>query len=139
MRILLIAVLFASALASPVAHREEAAPHGVSVLLAIAPVYPPIAITTNTSGDVEVAVAIDRAGKVTRAELVRGHPLLRRSAIEAARHWEFAATDGGTEVHLMFSFRIVPKETPVEETTAVFAPPYRVQVSGKLPEPTVNY
>lgn len=48
--------------------------------LAVAPVCPPVAITTNTSGDVEVAVTLDKDGNVTKAELVTGHPLLRRAA-----------------------------------------------------------
>lgn len=139
MKKLLIAFLFVSALTSPGGPGKSAAPHEVGVALGIAPVYPPIAVTTNTSGDVEVDVAVDEAGNVTKAELVAGHPLLRRAAIEAARRWKFKATDKGTEVRLTFSFRIVPKETPEEEMTAAFAPPYRVQVKSKLPEPTVNY
>jgi TonB family protein len=111
----------------------------VAVLSAIAPVYPPIALTANTSGDVQIAVTIDRAGSVTNADFISGNPLLHKAAVEAAKRWKFARPNEVTKVQLIFSFRMVPKDTSAEDMTPVFMPPYHIEVRGKLPEPTVNY
>jgi outer membrane biosynthesis protein TonB len=43
----------------------------------------------NVSGTVVVKVIIDRAGAVVAACAISGHPLLRDSALAAARQWKF--------------------------------------------------
>ena len=139
MRTFVIAALLACALATPFGACGGSPSHGISVSLAVAPVYPPIAITANTSGDVEVVATLDKAGNVAETRVVAGHPLLQRAAIDAAKRWRFQAGADGKRVHLFFSFRMVAKGTPAEEMTPAFAPPYHVEVRGKLPQPTVNY
>jgi TonB family protein len=111
----------------------------VAVLSAIAPVYPPIALTANTSGDVQVAVTIDKVGSVTNADFISGSPLLHKAAVEAAKRWRFEKLNEEAKVQLTFSFRMVPKDTSAEDMTTVFMPPYHLEVRGKLPQPTVNY
>jgi TonB family protein len=111
----------------------------VAVLSAVAPAYPPIALTANTSGDVQIAVTIDKTGHVTKAVFVSGNPLLHKAAVEAAKRWEFEKLDEEATLQLAFSFRMVPKDTSAEDMTPVFMPPYHLEVRGKLPEPTVNY
>jgi len=55
----------------------------------VEPAFPPIAKAARASGAVKVEVTIDEAGKVVSARAVSGHPLLRDSAIAAARQWKF--------------------------------------------------
>ena len=111
----------------------------VTVRSAVAPVYAPIALTANTSGDVQVSVSIDKTGNVTSADFVSGNPLLHKAAVEAAKRWKFERLNEEAKVQLTFSFRIVPKGTLAEDMTPLFMPPYHLEVRGKLPEPTVNY
>jgi TonB family protein len=68
----------------------------------------------NASGPVEVQVTIGITGRVTAAKAIKGHPLLREAAVEAARRWEFEPTtiDGApmeTQVTLTFIFTIPPE------------------------------
>jgi len=118
---------------------QESSPRRVAVLLAVSPVYPPIALTANTSGDVKVAVTISESGAVTKADFVSGSPLLHRAAVEAARRWKFEKPDQERKLELTFSFRMVSKDTPPEDATSVFMPPYHSEVRGKLPPMTTNY
>lgn len=139
MRTFVIASLLSCALSIPSAARGGAPPQDVGVRLAVAPVYPPIAMTANTSGNVEIVAVLDKSGKVIETSLVAGHPLLRWAAIKATRRWRFQPGPSGRRVHLIFSFRMEPRGTPAEEMTPIFAPPYHVEVRGMLPQPTVNY
>lgn len=56
------------------------------------PVYPPAAKAVGASGAVNVQVTIDEDGNVISASAVSGHPLLRASAVEAARSAKFNPT-----------------------------------------------
>lgn len=54
------------------------------------PVYPPIARAARVSGTVVVRVIIDEKGDVAVAQDISGHPLLRRTAAEAALKAKFS-------------------------------------------------
>ena len=56
------------------------------------PAYPPIARAANASGAVNVQVTVDESGSVISANAVSGHPLLRQSAVSAARQAKFSPT-----------------------------------------------
>lgn len=56
------------------------------------PEYPPAARAVRASGAVNVEVMIDTDGNVIEAKAVSGHPLLRQSAVSAARSAKFAPT-----------------------------------------------
>jgi TonB family protein len=56
------------------------------------PVYPPGAQAAAISGTVIVEVTIDENGRVAAARVVRGHPMLRVSALRAARLAHFEPT-----------------------------------------------
>lgn len=56
------------------------------------PQYPEIARQAKASGSVTVNIMIDEEGNVISAESVSGHPLLRSSAVEAARQARFSPT-----------------------------------------------
>ena len=56
------------------------------------PVYPPIARAARAAGTVQVQVTISEEGRVTDAQVISGHPLLRDAALQAARQWLFKPT-----------------------------------------------
>lgn len=58
----------------------------------VKPSYPPIAKSAHVSGAVTVQVLIDENGNVISASAVSGHPLLRSSAVNAARSSKFTPT-----------------------------------------------
>ncbi len=77
------------------------------------PKYPQNARRFNATGMVEVRVIISITGRVTKAIAIKGHPLLRDAAVEAARRWEFEPTLVGgtpveTELVLTFEFAAPP-------------------------------
>lgn len=53
------------------------------------PDYPTTAMGTKPSGSVVVRVLISESGAVTSAEVISGHPILRLSALQAARGLKF--------------------------------------------------
>ena len=70
--------------------------------------YPPAARAVRAFGEVLVEVNIDRDGKVISARAVSGHPLLRRTAEDAANKWEFskAAAPAPRTANLFFDFKV---------------------------------
>jgi TonB family protein len=56
------------------------------------PPYPPAARAVRADGTVMVQVMVDESGKVTSANAVSGHPLLRAAAVSAARQVRFNPT-----------------------------------------------
>jgi TonB family protein len=56
------------------------------------PAFPSIARAARASGIVTVRVIIDEEGKIIAAQAVSGHPLLRPSAVAAARQARFTPT-----------------------------------------------
>ena len=57
-----------------------------------APVYPAAALAVRAQGTVTVQIEIDENGHVISATAMSGHPLLRSSAVEAAKAASFAPT-----------------------------------------------
>jgi len=62
------------------------------VVTRVQPVYPSIAKQINASGEVLVSVIINELGRVIDAKAIKGHPVLRAAAEEAARKWVFKPT-----------------------------------------------
>jgi len=56
------------------------------------PAYPPIAKAVHAAGAVSVQVLVSEEGNVISASAVSGHPLLRASAVAAARASKFSPT-----------------------------------------------
>ena len=54
--------------------------------------YPPLARAARIKGSVVVEVTVDEAGAVISAQAISGHPLLKDSAVSAARQWQFTPT-----------------------------------------------
>jgi TonB family protein len=114
-----------------------------TVVEAVAPVFPPAAIASNTSGKAVIEVQIDASGTVSSAKIVEGDPLFRQGKIyeETARRWQFAAAHNSTGMRtarLTFAFRIMSKDTAPAELTTVFMPPYQVEVRHRPFEPVID-
>ena len=58
----------------------------------INPVYPELAKRARVSGIVLLQVTVDERGLVAGIKLIRGHPLLNQSAIDAVRQWMYSPT-----------------------------------------------
>jgi len=115
---------------------QEAAP---GVVEAVAPAYPVPALDGRVSGGVVAEVHVSERGTVSSAAIVDGNPLLRQACLEAARLWRFAAQPGAHDVKLVFSFRLMPKNTPEAQLGTIFRPPYAVEVRRITPEPVSRY
>jgi len=102
---------------------------------AVAPVYPAAALLARASGSVIVTVHVGEHAKVTDASVVEGNALLRPPSLDAARQWRFAPQQAGHDLKLIFSFRLMPQNTPEAQLSAVFRPPYAVEVRHIDPEP----
>ena len=62
------------------------------VVTKVYPVYPSIAKQINAAGEVQVAIVINEIGRVIEAKAIKGHPVLRAAAEDAARKWVFRPT-----------------------------------------------
>lgn len=88
----------------------------------VEPDYPTLAKAARVFGDVDVEVLIDENGDVIAAKAVSGHPLLKDSAVSAARGWKFSKTQlGGVPVKvagtLTFTFSL-PADKPSPDSSA---------------------
>jgi protein TonB len=55
----------------------------------IEPTYPPVAQQAHIQGAVVLAALIDKEGNVQSLQVVSGHPLLVRAAIDAVKQWRY--------------------------------------------------
>jgi len=77
----------------------------------VEPDYPSSAKAKGVQGKVSVNITVSETGKVIEAEIISGHPLLRESALQAARQWVFKPTElAGVPVKisgiLTFTFKL---------------------------------
>lgn len=133
------AVLLPSAVAflllRPPLVARELAP---AVKRAVASKYPTLTLAGRICGEVMVRVEIARSGEVRNATVIEGHPMLRESAVYAARQWKFAP--GGAETRaarLRFNFVVLPETAQVSSQT-IFLPPNGVEIRQKPPSPAVQ-
>ena len=126
----LVAFVFCSAI---FAQEKEAAKS------AVAPKYPPLAVSSRISGDVTVRCFLGHSGEVIRAEVLDGHPLLKIAAAEAAQKWKFerSSADERTAV-VKFEFRLLP-EGARADSEITFLPPNEIRVEQRPVKPPVNY
>ena len=78
----------------------------IKVMTAVAPVFPPIVVASNTNGEVVIEVKIDSAGNVSATRVLEGHPLLRQiKPIEkTALRWRFNSAAENRCARLLTSF-----------------------------------
>jgi periplasmic protein TonB len=58
----------------------------------VQPVYPPLARQTRISGTVRLHAIIAKNGSVEQLEVISGHPLLVRAAMDAVQQWRYKPT-----------------------------------------------
>jgi periplasmic protein TonB len=58
----------------------------------VQPVYPPLARQTRISGTVRLHAIIAKNGSVEQLEVISGHPLLVRAAMDAVQQWKYKPT-----------------------------------------------
>jgi protein TonB len=58
----------------------------------VQPVYPPLARQTRISGTVRLHAIISKQGTVESLEVLSGHPLLVRAAMDAVQQWKYKPT-----------------------------------------------
>ncbi|HVN04161.1 MAG TPA: TonB family protein [Bryobacteraceae bacterium] len=109
------------------------------VEVAVAPVYPELAVTGRISGSVIVDIHVTEQGAVESTAAPEGDALLRQAATDAARQWRFQARSARRDLKLIFSFRLMPKGTPEAQLGAVFRPPFTVEVRRASPGPVSHY
>ena len=62
------------------------------ILKRVLPVYPPLARTMRISGKVHLIGIISKSGVIEKLDVLDGHPLLVRAALEAVRQWIYQPT-----------------------------------------------
>jgi TonB family protein len=106
-----------------------------------APIYPPIAVAARATGYVIVEVQINAEGLVTSARALKGHPLLQRVSVDAAKSWRFAPSAEGNNVRtsqVTFIFNVLDSETKDSKVRSpVFLTPYQAEI--KRPQYVLNY
>jgi protein TonB len=58
----------------------------------VAPVYPPLAVSSRLEGVVILECVLDTRGRVQEAKVLRGPPLLDQAALDAVRQWVYSTT-----------------------------------------------
>lgn len=67
-------------------------PYGVRLVHSVKAVYPQTARDKKIQGAVRLDIVIGTDGKVLRADVVSGDPLLAEAAVEAVRKWKYERT-----------------------------------------------
>jgi protein TonB len=114
-----VAAIFILAAADPADFlRIQSVPES-KILHRVQPVYPPDAIDAHIQGMVRIAITIGKDGRVERARLASGHPLLAPAALQAARQWTFEPFErDGKPIRVMtqveMPFALPPNGTAVK-------------------------
>jgi protein TonB len=58
----------------------------------VQPVYPPLARQTRIAGTVRLHAIISKSGSIQSLEVISGHPLLVRAAMDAVQQWRYKPT-----------------------------------------------
>jgi TonB family protein len=78
------------------------------------PRYPPLAYQARIQGTVELRVAVNPDGQVTKATVTSGPTLLQGLTAENIKTWHFAPSAGGksSELVIRYEYKIEGKEIP---------------------------
>ncbi len=56
------------------------------------PIYPPLARQSRIEGSVVLHAVINKDGEVSELQVLSGHPLLVKAALDAVRQWRYSPT-----------------------------------------------
>jgi hypothetical protein len=111
------------------------------VVIAVVPNYFPLALLSHTSGEVVSEVKINSLDAVTSADAISGNPVLVGGSRQVARRWKFVTISDQKRIRvaqLTFVFRLVAKDTSIDELFPIFKPPYRVEIAHVTSEERVS-
>jgi protein TonB len=60
-----------------------------SLIRRVEPVYPPLARSARIQGPVVLAAIISKAGSIERLQVLSGHPMLVKAAVDAVSQWRY--------------------------------------------------
>jgi TonB family protein len=101
---------------------------------AVAPHYPANACGAQLEGQVEVEGTVTASGALADVR-ANGPPILKDAARTAALAWRFRRPTQQTSVRLTFTFKVAfTREDPAALSTAIFRPPFEVEVRCGLTE-----
>jgi len=100
---LTLAVCFTAGLA-PAALAQKAAKTERKVLVSVQPEYSDLLRRAQIGGLVRLKVTVTAEGKVTKAEIAGGNPILADSAVRAVMSWKFAPAAAQSIEDVSFSF-----------------------------------
>lgn len=72
--------------------RQGGAVQAAKLINRVQPVYPPLARQTRISGTVRLHAIIAKDGSIKELEVMSGHPLLVRAAMDAVQQWKYQPT-----------------------------------------------
>ena len=70
------------------------------------PQYPPMALRMRAEGVVKLETVVNGDGKVEDVKVVSGHPLLKATASECVKQWQFEPTGEKTVVQVEVTFKL---------------------------------
>jgi uncharacterized protein (TIGR03435 family) len=96
------------------------APAVIEPATRVRPVYPPAAKQAGIEGNVRLRVTINKDGSVMDIEVLSGHPLLVKAALEAVQRWRYSPNQlvRITIVTVNFSLDKAGASTPPAQVTA---------------------
>jgi protein TonB len=77
---------------SPTRIKQGGIVTAASVLSQTRPVYPTLALQVHVQGNIVLHAIIGKDGKVVQLEVMSGHPLLVRAALDAVKQWLYKPT-----------------------------------------------
>ena len=111
-----------------------------TVLIAVAPQYPDLAVAARVQADVEIEIDISTDGVPKAVRPIKTHPLFEEASLVAARQWRFGPSQTeAPRCRVTFGFHLFPEKTPQSAAATRFMPPFRIEVVRVPPPATVNY
>jgi TonB family protein len=115
-----LALAFSSSVIAQ-AQTDSGLPKNEVVLSSLSPpTYPRLAQVARITGTVEIELRVRQNGTVDSAQIISGHPMLRDSALESARHSLFECKECDQPISpysLAYRFTITPRDPPKTPTT----------------------
>ena len=101
------------------------------VVEAVAPIYPETANQARVAGSVGVEVEVGLDGVPVAVKSLSSLPILKDSAVQAARLWRFKPGVAGRTT-LTFIYRLESEGACVQRTLPRFSPPSTIEVRARM-------
>ncbi|MDE3180792.1 MAG: M56 family metallopeptidase [Acidobacteriota bacterium] len=97
------------AVSPPGIHAQFNPASGLKLINHVFVVYPPLARVARLQGNVVLRITVDKDGTVSNTDVLSGHPLLIKAALEAVREWKFSPpANAPVTTNVTFTFRVPP-------------------------------